>query len=355
MFILLFIATLLILVFCWLFLTAGKPLGTLLKNCMIENAEDGIKSMQIELSQLAEKVKASQGVNASLKREPDPKLVKRAKKLKKQIEAQKKLINGYKKKGLGMLDLVPLAGYRVIQLLRIDSSNSFVSGLNSKCVQFKETNEAMNHTIYITASLIGNILLGVCMFFLGSGLGLALGLGTRALVLGLVLMVVLALLGYLPYDNVNRKINQRADAIERDFPRAVSKLTLLAVSGMDVSQAWNLVASTEVGTLYEEMERVVIDMQNNVSPVNAFTKFIKRCNYVYTTKLATAVMQNTIRGNSAIVELLRELNSECWMEYKHTARRKGEAISSKLLVPTLLLFAGILILVMVPAVNGFNF
>lgn len=355
MFVLLFIATLLVAVFCYLFLTAGKPLGNLLKKRIIENEEDSIKSMQIELNQLAGKVKAASGLNASMKREPDPKLIKRAKKLKKQIEASQKLIGGYKKNGLGMLDLVPLAGYRVIQILRLDSSNSFVAGLNSKCVQFKETNEAMNHTMYITASLIGNILLGVCMFFLGSGLGMALGLGTRALVIGLILLVVLALLGYIPYDNVNRRIKQRADSIERDFPRAVSKLTLLAVSGMDVSQAWNLVASTEVGTLYEEMERVVIDMQNNVSPVNAFTKFIKRCNYVYTTKLATAVMQNALGGNSAIVDLLRELNSECWMEYKHTARRKGEAISSKLLIPTLLLFAGILILVMVPAVSGFNF
>ncbi len=46
---------------------------------------------------------------------------------------------------------------------------------------------------------------------------------------------------------------------------------------------------------------------------------------------------------------------ESWMEHKHNARRMGEKIQSKLLIPTLLMFGGIMILIIVPVMSGFNF
>lgn len=135
----------------------------------------------------------------------------------------------------------------------------------------------------------------------------------------------------------------------------VSKLTLLTVAGMEVNQAWKLTGGSGVGVLYQEMERVLVELDNNVPPAEAYGKFITRCNNPYTTKLATAIIQNASKGNAEIVSLFRRLNSESWLEHKHSARRRGEQISSKLLVPTLLMFVGIIILVIVPVMTGFSF
>ena len=79
-----------------------------------------------------------------------------------------------------------------------------------------------------------------------------------------------------------------------------------------------------------------------------------KCNNKYVTKLASAITQNMSKGNSEIVKYLKELNDESWMERKHSSRRMAEKVQSKLLVPTLLMFAGILILVIVPVMSGFN-
>ncbi|MCD7807505.1 MAG: secretion protein F, partial [Lachnospiraceae bacterium] len=75
----------------------------------------------------------------------------------------------------------------------------------------------------------------------------------------------------------------------------------------------------------------------------------------YTNKLATAILQNSTKGNAEIVELFRTMNEESWSEHKHNARRQSEKIQSKLMLPTLLMFGGILILIIVPIVTGFNF
>lgn len=100
---------------------------------------------------------------------------------------------------------------------------------------------------------------------------------------------------------------------------------------------------------------MLVDFDNNVSPVEAYSKFISRCSNTYTTKLATAIIQNISKGNSEIVTLFRQLNDESWLEHKHNARRMGEKIQSKLLLPTMLMFGGIIILIIVPVMSGFNF
>ena len=65
-------------------------------------------------------------------------------------------------------------------------------------------------------------------------------------------------------------------------------------------------------------------------------------------------MQNLTKGNDEIGTFLRTLSKESWDGRKHSARRAGELAGSRLLFPMLLMFAGILILVMVPVVMSFS-
>ena len=45
---------------------------------------------------------------------------------------------------------------------------------------------------------------------------------------------------------------------------------------------------------------------------------------------------------------LREMSDEIWEEKKHLVKRKGEAATSKLMAPMVLIFIGILGMIMVP-------
>ena len=239
--------------------------------------------------------------------------------------------------------------------MKWDGTNNFIKKLTSQCVQFKEKREAVNYSYYIFANLIGSILLGLVFFFAVLGILLSLNMGILGLIFAVCVLVVFGLVGYLPLDNVNTTVNKRKEEIDSQFPQVSSKMTLLTVAGMEVSQAWKLVAESGDGVLYDEMNRVLVDLNNNVSPAEAYSRMMVKCNNNYVNKLNTAIIQNTSKGNAEIVQLFRRLNDECWLERKHSSKRMGEKIQSKLLVPTLMMFGGILILIIVPVLSGFNF
>lgn len=342
------LASVLFVIFSYLFLTADESLTKAMVVCCMETQTESVKKHQIEINLLIQEMKRSGLLD-------DKRKMKKGKALKRKQEEAQQQLDRLQKGRISVLDMVPIAGYRIIQLLGWDSTNDMVKKLNQQCMQFKEKKEAINYTYYLIGSLLGYLLLGAVAFFAGLGIGLSMGMGTRSLILGVGALVIFALLGYLPYDNVNVIIRKRAEDIDRQFPQIMSKLALLTVAGMEVSQAWKLAATSGTGTLYEEMNRVLIDFDNNVSPSEAYSKFIVRCNNRYATKLATAIIQNISKGNSEIVTLFRQLNDESWLEHKHNARRMGEKIQSKLFLPTMLMFVGIIILIIVPVMSGFNF
>lgn len=342
------LATIGFLFFVFLFLSADENIIGAILTCRKETELDNKKKAQIELDLIVDHMKRTKDLK-------DKKRVKQARKLKQDLEQAQKRLERLKKGRLGLGEIIPVAGYRLMQLMNWDSRNDAVKKLHNQCIQFKEKSEAMNYTYYILGALIGySVLGGVCCFAV-LGLTLAMGLGIKAVILSAIVMILLIMAGYIPYDNVNVTVRNRKEEIENQFPQVVSKLTLLTVAGMEVNKAWKLTSGSGVGVLYQEMKRVLVELDNNVSPAEAYSRFITRCNNPYTTKLATAIIQNASKGNSEIVSLFRRLNSESWLEHKHSARRRGEQISSKLLVPTLLMFVGIIILVIVPVMTGFSF
>ena len=340
------VSSVLFLIFFYLFLTAGEKLSKILLLSKTESVREDMKNCQNEIRLIV----------ADAKQHPQKvkKLKKQAQKKKKQADELEKQLKALGRGRLPLSEMIILAGYRVIQLLKWDASSPQIKKINQQCVQFREKKEAVNYSYYVVASLIGYSLFGAAAGFLLLAAGLAGNLGSRSLILGGMVWVVFFLLGYLKLDGVNSTVKKRAEEIERQFPQAISKMTLLVSAGLEVNQAWKLTSESSKGVLYEEMRRVLIDFDNNVAPGTAYSKFIDRCSNKFTTKLATAIIQNMSKGNAEIIKLFRTLNDESWMERKHSARRMGEMIQSKLLVPTLLMFMGILVLVIVPVLSGFN-
>ena len=162
-----------------------------------------------------------------------------------------------------------------------------------------------------------------------------------------------AVLGYLYADRkITQIIARREDDIERDFADMVSKMALLINAGMITREAWEEISDTGEGTLYDEMRRSVSDMRNGEPEIDCYISFGNRCGIGSVKKFTSMLVQNISKGNRELVEFLKAESSVCWEEKKHYVRRQGEKATSKLLIPLLMIMAGIFIMILVPIVTN---
>jgi tight adherence protein C len=166
-----------------------------------------------------------------------------------------------------------------------------------------------------------------------------------------LLLAVLAV--YYVEEQINNKLSDRKEELLSDFPQVLSKLTLLINSGMVVREAWNLVAKSGSSAIYREMQETTIEFQNGVTEIEAYSNFAARCGIKEIRKFASTMVQNLQKGNSELVFFLKDMTDEMWEEKKNLCKRKGEAANSKLLIPSGLIFLGILVLIMVPMIQEF--
>lgn len=148
---------------------------------------------------------------------------------------------------------------------------------------------------------------------------------------------------------LNDKLEERREELVADMPQVLSKLTLLVNSGMTLRDAWKKVAFGGERVLYLEMQSAVQDMQNGLSEMESYRSFADRCSVKEIRRFTSTMIQNMQKGNAEISYFLKELSDEMWEEKKHLVKRKGEAANSKLLIPTAMIFIGILIMIMIPA------
>jgi len=223
-----------------------------------------------------------------------------------------------------------------------------------KSIELYGKKHAPYKTKQLLAGMLSYPLIGIAVtlalgvMLLGAGLTTA---GTAVIIIGIVLVFVLV---YAMYDELDDRVKKRRSAISRQFPNVVSKLALLVTSGMIMDRAWNETAQSRDSELYREMRKVSEELNNLVSPESAYGNFIYRCNTKETAKLASAILQNMSKGNAEIGRLLKELAREAWQERRHMAKRDAEKANSKLMIPTMLLFLAILVMLMVPIAMNFS-
>lgn len=186
---------------------------------------------------------------------------------------------------------------------------------------------------------------GFTVFVFMAVLG-ALGNSAMAFFLGFLLAILL--MWYIE-ELMNDQLTERRDELLSDLPQMLSKMTLLVNSGMILREAWEKVAYGNDGELYREMQLTVKEMQNGISDFDALRNFADRCYVKEIRRFASTMIQNMQKGNAEIAYFLKEMADEMWEEKKHLAKRKGEAANSKLLMPTAMIFIGILIMIVVPA------
>lgn len=147
---------------------------------------------------------------------------------------------------------------------------------------------------------------------------------------------------------VNERIQKRSDQMLHDFSEAIAKLALLTNAGMILREAWEVVAQTNDHVLYKEMQSSVDEMNNGVSEIEAIRRFGTRCIIPEIKKFTTTIIQGMTKGNKELTMMLQNQSKEVWGLKKQLVRRQGEKAASKLIIPIMIMFVGILIMVIVP-------
>lgn len=143
-------------------------------------------------------------------------------------------------------------------------------------------------------------------------------------------------------------LNKKRDQILNDFADVVSKLALLVNAGMIMKEAWAKVAYTGDSELYQEMQLAIVNMNNGMSEVDAYSEFANRCTSSEIKKFTSTIIQGLVKGNRELVEMIKQQSREIWDSKRHRVRQQGEKAASKLLIPICIMFIGVLIMIIVP-------
>lgn len=263
--------------------------------------------------------------------------------------------NGVLQKGdLRSVNIFDLPGYVLQRKIEVIGRGTIHKELLTKCTELYGKKYAVNKTCQLLARLLSYPLIGIAASLTLGALTYSAGnrTGGFGVIFGGTLLILI--LVYALYDEVNDRLNKRRMAISRQFPNVVSKLALLVTSGMILDRAWRETAESQSSELYMEMRKTADELSNLVDPMTAYTNFINRCNTKETTKLASAIIQSQSKGNAEIGALLKGMAHEAWQERRHMAKRDSEKANSKLMIPTMLLFIAILIMIMVPVITNFS-
>ena len=157
---------------------------------------------------------------------------------------------------------------------------------------------------------------------------------------------------FLVDTSLKESIEKRRRSIQMEFPEFVNKLTLLVNAGMTISKAWEKIINenTKEHILYDEMRYSLMEIKAGKPEAVAYEEFARRCRVKEVTKFVSVIVMNLKRGGSEVVPVLKAQGNECWEMRKNAARQLGEEASTKILIPLMIMFMGIVLIVSTPAV-----
>lgn len=169
----------------------------------------------------------------------------------------------------------------------------------------------------------------------------------------IMLGVVMAVVTYVFFmQDMQSKINTRTQACEEEFPEIVSTMAILVNSGMVLKEAWQTIADNGEGPFYELMRDAGDDMNNGMSDGDAIVEFAKNTNSNDVKKFASALLQSMEKGGGELGFFLSQQSSELWNTKRQRMLQKGEQAATKLLLPIVLIFVGVIIIVVTAAFAG---
>ena len=187
----------------------------------------------------------------------------------------------------------------------------------------------------------------------------AKGPGTEVATVLVLTVVFLAAVPLLRVQRRKEAVKERRMLLEEAFSELVSKLSVLMGAGASLKNAWERIVSDyrkEKGDdpkrrhpLYEEMDLTLRLMRQGFTEEEALTRFGERTGLPCYLRLVNLLESRQRTGMKDFCSVLSIEAREAFEHRLTLARRRGEKISSKLLMPMIVLFALVVMILIIPA------
>ena len=195
--------------------------------------------------------------------------------------------------------------------------------------------------LYYARALSVTVLLAAVLLLASSLLN-----GSTLVLLLLATAIAVAGIWISQISEMKKTVDRRREACLNEFPNVISKLALLVSSGMILFQAWSAVAESREGEIYDLMRRACQDVGNGMSESDAYYRFgvLSDCQDIR--KFSSMLVQSLEKGGSELTMFLMQQSKELWSQKRQRALQEGDAAAAKLLVPTVLMLAGIMLIIL---------
>ncbi len=162
---------------------------------------------------------------------------------------------------------------------------------------------------------------------------------------------------YAAGEQKKKQERKRKQKLLLAYPEFVSKLSLLLGAGMSISGALRKMndmyqrkkRNGKEEEAYEELYRMVCEMDNGRGEIKAYQEFSERCDAQPYRKLVALLIAGQRVGSRRLMERLNEEADRVFAERKNAARRLGEEAGTKMLLPMMMMLIIVMGIVMAPA------
>lgn len=161
--------------------------------------------------------------------------------------------------------------------------------------------------------------------------------------------------------DLHEQMEKRKKALHLEYPEIVHKLVLFVGAGLTVRGAFQKIAGDyetkraegdSQSPAYEEVLYTCRELRSGISEGLCYEHFGKRAGPQEYIRLSALLAQNLKRGNSTLLERLREEADKAAEEKLQQGKKLGEEAGTKLLVPMVLMLAVVMAIIMVPAFSN---
>lgn len=240
------------------------------------------------------------------------------------------------------------AGFLLAEKLKIDYKSKFANDLRQQVVILY----GEKYSEFFVRVLYAQKFSTCWLVLVASGIFSCFAQGSDSLVIFGLGLVMVGVVYYYMNTLAANKIKKKSAIYLKDFPGVVSTIALLVNAGMMLREAWTEVAYSSSGDLYAQMQRVSEDMDNGVSESDALYAFSLRCATPEIKKFTSFIVQGLEKGNKDLAFSLKNQSDELWEIKKQNVLQQGDLAASKLLIPIMVMFIGILVIVMGPIMTN---
>lgn len=180
----------------------------------------------------------------------------------------------------------------------------------------------------------------------------------KSLVLWLGAIVAGIAVFFFSDKDLHDKLEKKKQDMKHSYADVVQKLALYLGAGLTVKAAFQKltgeyerkkVEEKKIQPIYEEIAYTCREIQAGVSEGAAYEHFGKRTGLQEYMRLSTLLMQNLKKGNSTLLQRLREEADRACIEQLQNSRKLGEEAVTKLLLPMVMMLVVVMLLIMIPA------